>query len=134
MFQTLPLVFLTAFGLSDFARAQGAVAGPCFQTNFGANLALTDDSVAVGLPLGFNFPKPGGGTTPSISVSSNGFVWLGVNADSGCCAGSETKLLTQMARIAPFWLDLAPDPAAGGAVWFNTFAASGNVPASAVVT
>jgi hypothetical protein len=132
MLRTLPLVFLTAFGLSNFARAQGAVAGPCFQTNFGANLALTDDSVAVGLPLGFNFPKPGGGTVPSISVSSNGFVWLGVRADSGCCNGDVTKLTSQMARIAPLWLDL--DPGAGGAVWFNTFPAGGGLPASAVVT
>lgn len=132
MLRTLPLVFLTAFGLSNLGRAQGAVAGPCFQTNFGANLALTDDSVAVGLPLGFNFPKPGGGTVPSISVSSNGFVWLGVRADSGCCNGDITKLTTQMARIAPLWLDL--DPGAGGAVWFNTFPAVGGLPASAVVT
>ena len=118
--------------LAALASAQGAVAGPCFQTNFGANLALTDDSVAVGLPLGFNFPKPGGGTTPSISVSSNGFVWLGVRADSGCCNGDVAKLTSQMARIAPLWLDL--DPGAGGAVWFNTFPAGGGLPASAVVT
>lgn len=127
MLRALPFVFLAVA-----AAAQGAVAGPCFQSTFGANLALTDDSVAVGLPLGFNFPLPGGGTTPSISVSSNGFVWLGVRADPGCCNGDVSKLTSQMARIAPLWLDL--DPGAGGAVWFNTFAANGSAPASAVVT
>lgn len=127
MLRALSLVCFTAV-----AAAQGATTGPCYQPNLGTNLALTDDSVAVGLPLGFAFPVPGGGTMPSISVSSNGFVWLGVRADPGCCNGDVTKLTAQMARIAPLWLDL--DPGVGGAVWFNTFPASGSVPASAAIT
>jgi hypothetical protein len=127
MLRALPLVCFTAV-----AAAQGSINGPCYQPSLGTNLALTDDSVAVGLPLGFAFPMPGGGTTSSISVSSNGFVWLGVRADPGCCNGDVLKLVAQMARIAPLWLDL--DPGAGGAVWFNAFPASGGTLASAVVT
>ena len=127
MLRALPLVCFTAV-----AAAQGSINGPCYQPSLGSNLALTDDSVAIGLPLGFAFPMPGGGTTSSISVSSNGFVWLGVRADPGCCNGDVLKLVAQMARIAPLWLDL--DPGAGGAVWFNAFPASGGTPASAVVT
>jgi hypothetical protein len=127
MLRALPISLLAAL-----ASAQGAITGPCYQPSLGANLALTDDSVAVGLPLGFNFPMPGGGSTPVISVSSNGFVWLGTRADPGCCNGDVAKLITQTARIAPLWLDL--DPGAGGAVWFNALPASGGLPASAVVT
>jgi hypothetical protein len=118
--------------LASSLAAQGAIGAPCFVNALGANLALTDDSVAVGLPLGFSFPAPGGSAVTAISVSSNGFVWLGSNADSGCCNGDANKLTTQMARIAPFWLDL--NPSAGGAVWFNTFPAVGTTPASAVIT
>jgi len=127
MARALPVVLV-----ASVATAQGASSGPCYEPSFGANLALTDDSVAVGLPLGFSFPMPGGGTTSVVSVSSNGFVWLGTSSDPGCCSGNVMKLVTQMARIAPLWMDL--DPGAGGAVWFNTIPAAGGVPASAVIT
>ena len=122
----------TLAALSAAVTAQGAVSAPCFEPALGTNLNLTDDSVAVGLPLGFTFPGPGGGAVTAISVSSNGFVWLGTNADSGCCNGDNAKLLAQMPRIAPMWMDL--NPSAGGAVWFNTQPAIGSTPASAVVT
>ena len=112
--------------------AQGARSAPCFVSSFGTNLALTDDSVSQGVPLGFAFPRPGGGSVTAISISSNGFVWLGINGDSGCCIGDPNKLLTQMSRVAPMWMDL--NPSVGGAVWFNSLPASGSTPASAIVT
>ena len=123
---------LSFAALSATVLAQGAVVAPCFETSFGVNLNLADDSVAQGQVLGFVFPGPGGLSTPTIDISSNGFVWLGSNPDSGCCDGNEAKFLTRGPRIAPLWVDL--DPGASGAVWFNTFPASGPVPARAVVT
>ena len=112
--------------------AQGATIAPCFEPIFGTNLNLGDDAVAQGQALGFSFPGPGGVTTATIDISSNGFVWLGSNPDSGCCDGQEAKFLTRGPRIAPLWVDL--DPSSGGAVWFNTLPAAGPIPARAVVT
>lgn len=121
----------TSLLLTAALTAQGASTAPCFVTNFGTNLNLTDDSVAQGNALGFTFPGPAGNVT-SIDISSNGFVWLGSNIDPACCDGDPVLFLSGTARIAPLWMDL--DPTTLGAVWFNTFPASGSTPASAVVT
>ena len=49
---------------------------PCFDTTFGLNLALGDDTGATGLNLGFSFPF-GGQTYTFIAVCSNGYLWVG---------------------------------------------------------
>ncbi|MGB3966089.1 MAG: hypothetical protein WBO45_05120 [Planctomycetota bacterium] len=120
-----------AASLGSVLCAQGAVTAPCFVSAFGTALGLGDDQVAPNNALGFTFPGPAGPVT-AIDISSNGFVWLGSNTDSGCCNGDVPTFLTGMARIAPMWMDL--DPSSGGDVWFNTFPAAGSQPASAVVT
>lgn len=128
-------LFSSATAFAVFASslaAQGALSASCFDATLSTNLSLGDDAVAVGLPLGFTFPGPGGSAVTSISVSSNGFVWLGSNPESGCCNGDPVKLTAQMARIAPFWVDL--DPSAGGTVRFNAVPASGTTSARAVIT
>lgn len=94
---------------------------PCWNPNLGSDLRLSDDSLAVGLQLGFNFPHPGGaGVTNLVDVSSNGFVWLvsGSSNSTGCCSGSSSALLADPARIAPVWMDL--NPSAGGSVHFRS--------------
>jgi hypothetical protein len=128
------LVAATVFAvLSTGLVAQGALQAPCFEPQFGTNLGLGDDAVALAQPLGFSFPVPGGTTTTTtIGVSSNGFVWLDNSFDSGCCDGNETKFLARGPRIAALWTDL--DPGTSGAVWFNTFPATGTLPARAVIT
>lgn len=108
---------------------------PCFEQNLGVNLGLGDDQVAPGMPLGFTFPGPGGVSVTAVDVSSNGFVWLGSNANPRCCNGEASKLVIQTPSICPLWIDLDPGSAApGGGVFFNTFPAAGSVPARAVVT
>jgi len=104
---------------------------PCFEASFGTNLQLSDDSVAPANQLGFTFPGPGGAVT-AIDISSNGFVWLGSNGNSACCNGDLPTFLSDIARIAPAWMDLNPSTA--GAVWFNTFPATPQSLARAVVT
>ncbi|MFO1054544.1 MAG: hypothetical protein U1F36_20165 [Planctomycetota bacterium] len=104
-----------------------AQTAPCFETNFGTNLGLSDDSVAYNLPLGFNFPFAGS-TTAAIDVASNGSIWVFSNPANfdRCCDGDVFGLLNDNASINPLWMDL--DPSSGGAVWFNTF------PGRAVIT
>ena len=127
------LATVTAFTvLASGLMAQGALQAPCFEPLFGTNLGLGDDAVALAQPLGFSFPVPGGTTTTTIGVSSNGFVWLDNSFDSGCCDGNEVKFLSRGPRIAALWADF--DPSASGAVWFNTFPAAGTLPARAVIT
>jgi len=129
--RTQTLAALVVASLVPALCAQGAIGAPCFVTQFGTNLNLSDDSVSLNNALGFTFPGPAGNVA-AISVSSNGFVWLGSNSNSECCNGYLPSFLTSMARIAPVWMDL--NPSQTGAVWFNTFPASGSQPASAVVT
>ena len=126
---TLCAVMALATGIS---HAQIAAA-PCYESNLGTNLGLGDDQVAQNNLLGFTFPGPGGVNVTSIDISSNGFVWLGSNNDSGCCDGDLTSFLNDLPRIAAMWMDLFP-PGGPSGVWFNTFAATPNAPARAVIT
>jgi hypothetical protein len=109
-----------------------AAQAPCFESNLGSNLGLGDDAVAQNLPLGFTFPGPGNVQVTDISVSSNGFVWLGSSFDSGCCNGDQFAFVSGLPRIAPVWMDLYPP--SGNGVFFNTFPAAPGVPARAVIT
>ncbi|GAB4149057.1 MAG: hypothetical protein Fur0037_17400 [Planctomycetota bacterium] len=93
-------------------------------SGFTNNLGLADDqSVPVTLP--WTFPHAGGSTS-TISVSSNGFVWLGLNTNSACCSGNSAAFLSDpMARIAPCWMDLYPPGATTGGVFADFDAATG---------
>jgi hypothetical protein len=116
--------------LSAPAIAQVANA-PCFETNLGTNLNLSDDQVSGPQALGFTFPGPSGPVT-SIWVSSNGFIWLAANTDSRCCSGDEQWFLSDPASIAGMWMDFYPPGGTG--VYFNAIPASGSAPARGVVT
>lgn len=89
--------------------------GTGYYTGTGTNLGLTDDSVSGAQALGFTMPYPGG-TTASVYVSSNGFVWAQASTDNGCCAGNVANFLVGGARWAGIWGDL--NPGAGGTVEF----------------
>lgn len=79
---------------------------------FSNNLALGDDQCGP-VTLPFAFPHSGG-TAPAISVSSNGFLWLGSNTNAACCSGDSASFLSDpMGRIAPCWMDLAPNTGGG---------------------
>jgi hypothetical protein len=115
--------------LASGLGAQSAAA-PCFEGSFGTDLHLGRDQVQVGTPLGFTFPGPAGPVN-NISISSNGFVWLGNDANAACCDGNEQDFLAQTPRIAALWTGL---DTAHGSVYFQTFPSSGSAPARAVVT
>lgn len=95
-------------------------------SGFTNNLALGDDACGT-VTMPFAFPHAGGSTS-TLSVSSNGFVWLGSNANSACCSGDSVTFLSDpMARIAACWMDLYPPGApAGGGVFADFDAVSGD--------
>jgi len=86
-------------------------------TPTGPSLGLTDDSVSTGQPLGFTLNYPGGSTN-TVYVSSNGYIWAQNNTNNGCCAGDPIGLRNSGARWCPQWGDL--NPGAGGQVQFDT--------------
>ncbi|MGE0145021.1 MAG: hypothetical protein AB7T19_17190 [Planctomycetota bacterium] len=100
---------------------------PCFESNFGTNLGLSDDDIAIGLNLGFTFPFAGISTT-AIDVASNGSIWVTTDPNHGSryCDGDVFSLLNDGPSINPLWMDL--DPSSGGSVWFNA------LPGRAVIT
>jgi hypothetical protein len=126
--------FAIAF-LFPFASATAQVGtAPCFETALGVNLAAGDETVAANNALGFLFPGPAGNVS-SIDIASNGFVWLGSNPSPRCCNVAGFQFVSDPPSIAAMWEDLDPShAAAGGGVFFNTFAASGSALARAVVT
>ncbi|MFM1873053.1 MAG: hypothetical protein RL398_2475 [Planctomycetota bacterium] len=81
------------------------------------------DDVVVPFPLGWTFPYAGG-STGTLSVSSNGFIHLGTNANAGCCAFAPALFFNGGSPcIAAKWRDL--NPSAGGTVQFDTDPANG---------
>jgi hypothetical protein len=129
--RTTSLLALVATSLASGIAAQGALTSNCFISPLGTALNMFDDDVSQNNALGFTFPGPAGPVT-AIDISSNGFVWLGSNTNSACCNGDPTVFLTDMARIAPMWMDL--NPSQDGDVYFTSFPASGSQPAGAAVT
>lgn len=107
---------------------------PCFDLNIGTDLALTDDSTAQGLALGFSF-NFGGASYTDICVCSNGFLWLGpTSVLGGDFSPSEAELLAGAPRILAHWMDFNPGATGSGHVYFNSVAAQGGNPAYALVT
>jgi hypothetical protein len=79
-----------------------------FYTPTSAPIQTFDDFVTgpFALPWTWNWSN---GSTSSIDVSSNGFIWLNSgNGDSRCCSGDPSRLLFDPASICGNWTDLAP--------------------------
>lgn len=111
---------------------------PCWETNLGTNLGITDETVSAAQPLGFTFTY-GGVSYTDIQVCDNGYITLGASGGQPDYNPSSTTLLTDLfPRICPFWVDLEPfnsgTNTGGGAVYFNALPASGSLPARAVIT
>jgi hypothetical protein len=109
---------------------------PIWESNYGTNLGLTDDSTHITTLGALNFRFPWYGATLSgpavFSISSNGFVSLGGDNGHGCCSGDPGRLRNDpFGRIAAFWADLNPN--AGGNVFLNTFDDAGDPETDRVV-
>ncbi len=120
------LLLAAAAGLPAAVSAQV----PCYETNRGTHLPLTYAQVQTNQSLGFTFPTPTGGVS-SISISSQGFVWLGTNSNPGVIVSPGS--FAGSSRIAALWT-AALDPSYGPGVFFNSIPASGGNPARAVIT
>ncbi|GAB4150576.1 MAG: hypothetical protein Fur0037_19180 [Planctomycetota bacterium] len=69
-------------------------------------LGLGDDAQApLALPSAFAYP---GGSTTSLAVCSNGFLWLQPDPSTDF-SPTPAELLGQTARLAPIWADLVPN-------------------------
>ena len=83
---------------------------PGFGTNFThtvAGLGLTDDSVGtLALPTAFNYP---GGSTTSLSICSNGYIWMQSPNTLADFSPTPAELFSNPARICPMWCDGLPD-------------------------
>lgn len=112
----LALIVLTGWSIA--AIAQPAV----WETDFGSDLGLGDDSTADVALADFTFPFQGTTYTGAdiINVSSNGFISINGDNGSDCCAGNPAGLVGDtFGRIAVFWADL--NPSSAGGVFVNTF-------------
>ncbi|MEZ5966048.1 MAG: hypothetical protein R3F56_19590 [Planctomycetota bacterium] len=98
-------------------------APPCYETNLGTALNMIDDSVSA-QTLGFTFPYPGGSTT-SITICANGFIWLDSAQTNNDWANSVAKFLGSSQatpRICAAWRDFNPAIVGADDVYFNQFA------------
>ncbi|MBL8756697.1 MAG: hypothetical protein JNK15_25600 [Planctomycetes bacterium] len=95
------------------------VPGTGFFTGYTNALAFQDDDVQGPFALPFPFTYPGG-TTNSIDIASNGFIWLQSGSspfNSRCCDADPAIFLADPASIAALWMDLYPP--GGGSVYFD---------------
>ncbi|MCP4967667.1 MAG: hypothetical protein GY926_20840, partial [bacterium] len=80
-----------------------------------------DESLSTGHALGFDFPLPNGGTTNTIDICSNGYIWWVSGSSSKIDPSpSGTEFDSEPARLCPFWSDISFDGIADD-VYFNTF-------------
>ncbi len=88
-----------------------------FMPSLGTALSIgdTDDGVQR-VPLSFAFPFTGS-TYTEVTISANGFLWLGGEGEGGCCTEQKESLVRDLPRIAPFWTDL--DPSRSGDIFIN---------------
>lgn len=90
---------------------------------FGASSSNSwDDAISVPLTLPFVFPVPGVGSTNTITIGSNGFVYLAAatSPDYDICGGyygERPRFANGPPRIAAFWHDL--DPTVGGSLHYD---------------
>ncbi len=95
---------------------------PCYETNLGTSLALQDDQTVI-RPLGFTFNFSGGSTT-SIGICSNGFIWLDgaqLNSDFSNSVAEFRGSVQATPRLAPCWRDFDPTAPGSDDVYLNTF-------------
>ena len=91
-------------------NAQGGYTfGPGTGTNYThtvAGLALGDDANGtLALPTAFAYP---GGSTSTLTICSNGFIWMQTNASTDF-SPTNAELFTNAARLCPMWCDGVPD-------------------------
>ncbi len=93
-------------------NAQGGYTfGPGTGTNYthtAPGLALGDDANGtLALPSAFAYP---GGTTSTLTICSNGFIWMQPNTSTDF-SPTNAELFTNAARLCPMWCDGVPDGA-----------------------
>jgi hypothetical protein len=104
-------------GLTRVGTGYTVQAGPnAWFTPTSANLGLTDDSLSAARTLPFTFAFQGGSTT-SVRLCSNGFLWLNGTSTDTDYTPSIAELCSGPARIAALWTDL--NPASAGTVHFD---------------
>lgn len=117
---------LAMAGLLCLLPTVGLAQPAIYESDFGAGLGLSDDSVSNQTFDTYNFSFPFGGQvftgTDAFSVSSNGFVSIGGDNGNDCCQGVPGDLVGEtFGRIAVFWADLSPSSAPDSDVFINAF-------------
>jgi len=70
-------------------------------------LALGDDAVGtLALPVPFNYP---GGSTSTLSICSNGYIWMQSPNALADFSPTNAELFSNAARLMPMWCDGVPD-------------------------
>ena len=72
-----------------------------------AGLALGDDAVGtLALPTPFNYP---GGSTSTLTICSNGYIWMQSPNTLADFSPTAAELFSNAARLMPMWCDGVPD-------------------------
>ena len=108
-----------------------AASAQCFETNFGTQIGLGDDTLLAAQAIGFNFPMAGVNHT-HIIPNTNGCAFLHTAATGALgttATGYSTSATTMLnnlrgaaggaPRLAAYWRDLNLTAANSGAVWGN---------------
>lgn len=119
----LPALFCFV-SLLTYSDASGQFLPAIWESNFGVDLNLSDDSTNSVNFGTFAFPFAGTTYTGTdiLDVSSNGFVSIGGSNGNDCCNGDVGEFLTEaFPRLSPLWGDIDPANVASDGVFVNTF-------------
>jgi hypothetical protein len=104
------------------------------------NLGLYDDENTPLIPMGF-VATMGGPPFEAISMSSNGYIWLGLTGTADYTP-TGAELVAGTARVCPYWFDFAPNrggtthvdvlPGLVRVTWLNCWGFTGNGPEGTV--
>ncbi|MEY3161378.1 MAG: hypothetical protein RIT25_1369, partial [Planctomycetota bacterium] len=101
----------TSLRMTPNGAGTGYIITPGFGTNYThtlPGLGLGDDqNGTLALPAPFNYP---GGSTSTLTICSNGFIWMQTNASTDF-SPTTGEIFSNAARVMPMWCDGVPDGA-----------------------
>ncbi|MEO0480667.1 MAG: hypothetical protein AAF196_14400 [Planctomycetota bacterium] len=104
--KTPTLAILTAAALVAAPAQAQSCGDTSIDPNVGSSVGSGDDTLLAGVNIGISFPFPGGMTTTTVDVDTNGRILFPDAGNGADFSESDTEFSGDSASICPYWDDL----------------------------